>query len=252
MSSVLEVFRTYDVDLPRVRMGEPHDGGYVFFEGFEYELLLSGGISDTLQFEDEFVETHKLPCIAHDHTISGLPPHRNKELIQFDRRMISDKNSESSTNLTEHLRAHKRTFVKMDIESSEWDWLRSLEERDMWAIDQMVIELHITMGVDDGNKHAFFERMRVLNQLNHTHMLMHAHANNSCISPFQLNNIEYPRVIECTYLHKKLLVDRLVVLNMRVFPTSLDRPNTQEREDIAAQLNKEPFRTNLLCAVKKK
>lgn len=251
MSSVLNVLRTYDVDLPRVRMGEAHDGGYVFFAGFEYEVLLSGGINDTLQFEDEFVETHNVRCIAHDHTISELPPHRNTELIRFERKMISDENSERSTNLTEHLRAHQRTFVKMDIESSEWDWLRSLEERDMWAIDQMVIELHLTMGVNDDNKQEFFERMRVLNDLNHTHMLMHVHANNACSPSFQLNGIEYPRVIECTYLHKKLLVDRLVVLNMRVFPTSLDRPNTEENEDNAAQLNKEPFRTNELCAAEK-
>ena len=249
MKSLVEVFRVYDCDIPRIRMGENRDGGYIFHTGFEYDLLLSGGINDSLQFEDGFVEMYKVPCIAHDHTILQLPKHKNTELIHFDRRMISNRNSTLSTNLSEYLRLNQRVFVKMDIESSEWDWLESLEDPEMRGIDQMVVELHLTMGVNNEKHDVFFNRMATLERLNRSHMLTHVHNNNWAQGCFLLNDVEIPIVIECTYLHKKYLADRLVVFNMRVFPTELDWSNNPTSEDNADKLNQEPFRTNRLTIV---
>ena len=250
MNSVLEIFRTYDCDIPQIRMGENSDGGYIFHTGFEYDLLLSGGVKDTLEFEDAFVDMYKVPCIAHDHTILQLPKHNHTDLIRFDRRMISNKNSLLSTNLSEHLRLeNQRVFVKMDIESSEWDWLESLEDREMHGIDQMVIELHLTMGINNETHDIFFNRMTTLERLNRSHTLTHVHNNNWVPQSLLLNDVEIPVVIECTYLHKKFLTDRLVIFNMRVFPTELDCPNNPHKEDPSDKLNQEPFRTNRLTIV---
>lgn len=249
MESFLEVFRTYDCDIPRIRMGENSDGGYIFHTGFEYDLLLSGGINESIIFEDDFVGMYEVPCIAHDHTILQLPKHKNTHLMHFDRRMISGKNSALSTNLTDHLRLDQRVFVKMDIESSEWDWLESLEDEHIQRIDQMVIELHLTMGVNNEKHHKFYNRMRTLQRLNHSHMLTHVHNNNWAPQCFLLEYVEIPIVIECTYLHKRCLTDRLVIFNMRVFPTELDCVNNPECEDASDKLNHEPFRTNKLTIV---
>ena len=245
---MMEVFRTYDCNLPRVRLGEIDDGGYVISEGLQYDLLVSGGICDSLCFEDDFVKRYQVPCYAHDHTIDQVPPHTEKHLIQVFKKMISGKTSEKSTNLTEYLTANKRVFVKMDIEGSEWEWLDSLEARHMQAIQQMVIEFHLTMEITDQTKDLFFNRLRIIEKLNRTHLLMHIHANNYA-NAFMLDGVDYPRVLECTYVNKFALMHIpkiLVTLNMRCFPTALDAPNSDQRDDLSDALNIEPFRYNEL------
>lgn len=246
------VFRGYDCNLPRIRLGESGDGGYVLSEGFRYDVLLSGGICDSLRFEDDFVQRYEVPCVAYDHTIEETPPHTRQDMIQVRRTMISAKSSALSTNLTEHLTRHKHAFVKMDIEGCEWEWLKSLERVHMESIEQMVIEFHLTKGLDETNKEKLFDRLKTVEKLNETHLLTHIHANNYT-EPFLWDQIKYPRVLECTYINKAALMripGIIVTLNMRCFPTALDAPNNPNFEDVSNALNIEPFRSNELKVVK--
>ena len=244
----MDVFKTYDCNLPRIRLGEKGDGGYVFTEGFKYDVLLSGGIDNSLRFEDDFVDKYEVPCLAFDHTIDDPPPHTRDDMIQVHRTMISGKTSSQSTNLAEQLTQYKHAFVKMDIEASEWEWLDSLEKDQMNSIEQMVIEFHLTMGVTNERSELLFDRLRIVEKLNKTHILTHIHSNNYA-GEFLLNDVKYPVVFECTYINISALMklsEITVTLNTRCFPTALDAPNNEDREDTSYALNIEPFRYNKL------
>ena len=57
------------------RLGKDYDGGYVIVHrpGMQYSALLSGGISDDISFELDFVREYGCPCDAFDGTIWSLP-----------------------------------------------------------------------------------------------------------------------------------------------------------------------------------
>lgn len=258
----MDVFRVYDTNMDRIRLGEMGgelakercgDGGYVLFDGLEYDYLISGGVDDTIKFEKEFMNKYDVAvCDLFDNSIDELPE-ANSE-ITFYKKSISNENSESSTNLKSFIRKHKNVFVKMDIEGHEWKWLNSLEEDDFNNIKQMAIELHLFFEMSNGTniEELFIKRLMTVYNLNKYFYLMHVHANN-CAPSFKYNNVEYPHVIECTYINKNVFKDNsklFVTKNVRSFPLDIDRVNCPNMKDINHLLNKEPFKTNTLELIK--
>lgn len=260
---MMEVFTTFDCNLPRVRIGEAADGGYVLSEGLSpYDYLLSGGVDRTICFENAFVKRYDVPCVVYDHTVRSLPLGDNDARVVHERRMISGTESDTSTNLTPYLDKYDDVFVKMDIEASEWGWLEALGFEHLDKISQMVIELHLLMDEEDSRKKhldmsTLNHRLGLIMKLTRTHMLTHVHANNYGGS-FYLNGKEYPSVLECTFLRKRTLrhvrtshPNTVVMLNMRVFPTELDANNAAYRDDDNKRLlNDAPFRFNRFVQVK--
>ena len=56
----MNVFTMYDTNLPRIRLGAKRDGGYVIFDGLQYDHLVSGGIAGNIDFESDFVKKYKV------------------------------------------------------------------------------------------------------------------------------------------------------------------------------------------------
>lgn len=212
----------YKSPYPKVRVGKNYDGGYVIADipDIKYSCVLSGGISNDISFEEEFIQKYHVNCYAFDGTIGSLP---KNSTINFTRKNIGGHNNEKTTNLHEFLDSNDNIFIKMDIEGGEFAWLQSLNQQQMDKISQLVIEFHQPF------KHTIFNKLS-------NHVLIHFHGNNCC-GTRPLDGVQVPRIFECTFIHKKYITD--LIKNIQPLPSHLDMRNLPFRPDII--LNYPPF-----------
>lgn len=217
-----EELRLYTSPYPKQRIGKEYDGGYVvaIIPNIIYSCLISGGISDDISFEEDFIQRYQTKCYAFDGTINSLP---KKSSIQFTKKNIGSIDSITTTNLHDLLDSNDNVFIKMDIEGYEFSWLRSLSMQQMDKISQIVIEFHFPFNQDIFNKFT-------------NHVLIHFHGNNCC-GMRMFKGVPIPNVFECTYIHKKY-VNELIKNNQPV-PTPLDMRNLRSNPEL--QLNYPPF-----------
>ena len=135
----LTVYSSYPYN--KIRVGKVYDGGYVICDGLKYDLLLSCGISNDISFEDEFTKKYNVKCVAYDGTINNLPETINNNII-WVKKNIGPNNTDNTTNLKDFLNNFNNIFLKMDIESYEFDWLRNITIEELKNISQITIEFH--------------------------------------------------------------------------------------------------------------
>jgi hypothetical protein len=215
--SVLTVYKS---PFAKLRLGRDYDGGYIIAQlpDVEYSLLLAGGISDDISFEEDFVNTYKnTACFAFDGTIDNLPGANKK--IRFVKKNIGYDNNDELTNLHHIINDNDNIFVKMDIEGGEIDWIKSLGDYQMNKFEQIVMEFHSPFSDNE---------IDVFDKINKSHYLIHFHGNNCC----GLRNhrgVNIPNVFECTYVHKRHFTD-VPELNEDLIPSVLDMKNTGYEE----------------------
>jgi mannosyltransferase OCH1-like enzyme len=214
------ILTAYDIPTQLVRIGPKEDGGYVIADGFEYDLFISCGVANDVRFEEDFLDIHKIKCIAFDGTIETFPSHRNN--IEWVNKNIGYKNTEKTTNLKKYIQNNKKIFLKMDIEGSEFNWIDSMTEKELNQISQIVIEFHWPFDI---------YRMNMLKKLNKTHYIIHVHGNNGP-SVYNIHNkkaglmnIIIPEVFEVTYINKKLFDTSLKKINKNYPVDKLDYGN---------------------------
>lgn len=215
----LDFLRVYTPLEPKTRIGCPNgDGGYVVIDmkDAKYDVLIAGGVADQVHFEDTFLERWKIPCFAYDGTIQGKFP-ETKNPIVFVNKNIGSVETATETNMHDLFNTYEHIFVKMDIEGAEYPWFKSLDDKKLEKIEQMVVELH--------PPHDFEQ----LERLAKTHWLVHVHANNYAGMYHLAPDIAVPYVFECTFIRKK--DGEKLELNTEPFPTTYDRPNTLDRPD---------------------
>jgi len=234
------ILNTYVIPNKFIRVGPKEDGGYVIADGFYYDLFISCGIASDIRFEDEFLNIHKIKCIAFDGTINSFPRHKNS--MEWIPKNISFSNTEKTTNLKEYIQNSNKIFLKMDIEGSEFEWLESMSETELEKFSQIVLEVHCPFDI---------YRMNMLKKLNESHYIIHIHGNNYCdrdipkhlpsgrsydgtftIDKNSTSQIKLPEVFEVTYINKKLCDSTLVEMKEIIFPTKLDYPNNPNANDI--------------------
>jgi hypothetical protein len=243
----METLTLYKSPYPKKRIGKNNDGGYVTVElpDNDYDLFLSGGISNDNTFENELLKMHpKLTCYAFDGTIPGLP--QKNDRIQFVRKNLASYNSDYVTNLHEYMEDYENIFLKIDIEGHEFRLLPTFFENEyIKKIKQLVVEIHSPADIqlypdyfrglsDIKNEHMF----DLLRKLNNTHTLVHLHANNGCKMNV-IDGINIPHVFELTYIRNDYVSKR--VLNNEPLPTSLDMKNIPHLPD--HQLKGFPYST---------
>lgn len=209
----------YQCPFPKKRIGKDFDGGYIIVDipNKTYSLLIAGGISRDISFEEDFVNKYTVKCYAFDGTIDKLPKENNK--VNFVKKNIGFENTDSVTNLHDLINSHSNIFVKMDIEGGEIPWIKSLSDEHLNKFDQIVMEFH---------RPFFDNEIGIFTKINKTHTLVHFHGNNCC-GTIDYKGVIIPKVFECTYLHKKFFADP-PQLNSDLIPSSLDMKNTAKPE----------------------
>lgn len=207
--SYRSALKVYAPPFPKRRIGKPNDGGYVVCDVGQYDLFLSGGISNDVSFEEAALALQPdLQCVAYDGTIAKLP--HPVDRLRFVRR-----NVDKHTDLKADLAKHREVLLKLDIEGAEYAWLAGMDANRLSHVRQLVIEWH---DVPD--------HLAEIAKLNETHWLVHLHANNwgkvfgGC-----------PQVVEATYIRKDLCDD--LPASADPIPGPLDQPNRPDRPDIA-------------------
>lgn len=226
----------YNINYNKKRIGKNNDGGYIIYDlPNNYDVFISGGVSNDISFEKQFLDTHmNLKCIAFDGTISNLPSNDNR--IQFIKKNLGNTNSDTITNLHEYMKDYNNIFMKMDIEGHEFRILPTLIENNyINKIKQLVVEIHSPAdiqlypnyfnGLSDITNYNMFT---LLNNINKTHTLVHFHANNGC-KMTQIDNIDIPHVFELTYVRNDMVKDK--TKNTTMLPTNLDMRNISHLPD---------------------
>jgi hypothetical protein len=137
-----ELLKPYKTEYETCRLGKNNDGGYVVIDlpNHEYNLLLSGGISNDVSFENDFNKKYPNTKInAYDASITKLPNDANDNIV-FIKKYIGDVENDMYTTLKSAI--IPGIFVKTDIESGEYPWFKIIDSDNINNFDQIVIELH--------------------------------------------------------------------------------------------------------------
>lgn len=242
----------YQSPYNKIRIGKDNDGGYIVCElPDNYDLFISGGISNDISFEIDFLSKYKdktLQCYAFDGTISNLPTPSTTNIdtsvlsnvlsnIIFVKKNLGNIETDNITNLSSYiLDKYNDIFMKIDIEGHEFRLLPYLIDNNyMNKIKQLVIEIHtpadIQMfpnyfaGLSDIKNDNMF---KLLQNINKTHTLVHFHGNNGCNTQ-SIDNIKLPHVFECTYIRNDYIKNKFK--NTLPLPTTLDMKNILNKED---------------------
>lgn len=140
-----------------VRLGHPHDGGWNVCISPPFSLqrpcvVMSFGIGTNWQFDDSVSKIYGCTVLAYDPSILEMKGKRN-DLIKFRQVGIGPKNEVNTAGwrlktLATHIHdegldGKTINYVKMDIEYSEWDVLKSIyKENSLHNVQQLGFEMH--------------------------------------------------------------------------------------------------------------
>jgi hypothetical protein len=225
------VLTVYKSPYEKKRIGREGDGGYIICEipTLEYSILLSGGVSDDISFEEDFLNKHpSLTCYAYDGTMNNKFPSTSENII-FINKNITHENTENTTNLNDMIETNDNIFLKMDIEGWEVPWINSLSNDQLNKFAQIVIEFHTPF---TANEQIMFEK------INKTHVLTHLHPNN-CANVIWHSGLIIAEVFECTYINKKYYTSDLILSTDFIPNNIVDMDNTPDKPRI--YMNYPPF-----------
>lgn len=224
---LLDYLTVYTPKNPKKRMGKWGDGGYVIVDGYNYDLYLSCGIGPDVSFDKDFVKVHpNTKGYMFDGTLTSMPPQVGQ--LQIILENIGHENTEKTTNLESESSGFKDIFIKMDIETYEWKWMRHFTNFD--GVKQLAVEVHGLFEECDKRGYGWAgsgaydctDMLEALKKIQETHYLVHLHSNSA--ANYQIvNGKTLPTVAELTYIRKR--DSEVTGLNTTVLPTNLDVAN---------------------------
>lgn len=222
----------YKNEYEKIRVGSLNDGGYVISNlPSNYDLFISCGINDNIDFEVDFINKYGVICQAFDGTINELP--KNVNNLFFNKLNIGIDNTDNTTNLKNLIEKYDNIMLKMDIETYEFRWINILTKNELNKFKQMVIEFHFPFtdfcleNLDIPTSSEF--KMNILKKINETHYLIHFHPNTAC-GTTQYNNYNVPNVFEATYIRKDCQTN--IGINDINIPHPLDKKNIITDQEI--------------------
>ena len=225
----LSLLTPYDIDVPKIRVGAPRDGGYVMAQLGSGGDLLSFGIANDVRFEMEMAIKGRR-CFMYDHTIDDLP-HRHDKFVFFKKGICGDGHrTDDLLSLGEclgSLPCSERLLLKMDVEGAEWDVFSTASDEVLSRFDQIVGEFHWLLEL--GNERFRTRFCEAMTRLNKHFTLFHVHANN-CRTLGLVNGFAVADVLELSFVRTSLIGRRP---SATVYPTPLDRANNHMVDDHA-------------------
>lgn len=219
----MENLTVYKSTTPKIRIGSTNDGGYVIEDTHTYDILMSCGIGDNIEFEDIFTKKYNIECMAFDGTIDKINVLNDK--ITFYKKNIGTTNTEYTTNLHLEIEPYNDIFLKMDIESFEFRWMHTLSYEHLTKFKQIIMEFHFPFtahSIPHFDKDSPIpEKMDVFRKLQATHVLVHFHPNNCC-GTTTYDNTTVPNIFECTFVRKDICTS--YTKNTDNIPSILDSP----------------------------
>lgn len=209
-------------NLPKIRIGEKGDGGYVICDTGPSTGLYSYGCDDNIKFEKAYHEKYGGHCWVFDHTINGITD--CPDYITFIKEGVGPNKEENLDRIDNQISPDhdcSTMMVQMDVEGYEWITLQFSEKIKQFA--QVIVEFHMNCGVPSEIK------LETLKFMNEHFVLVHIHGNNCPLQPWF--DINLPVAFECTYVRKDLVTsaepdhDTLYPIKGLDFPNSPDFPD---------------------------
>lgn len=215
-----------NVDL--IRIGSPHDGGYVLLDDLDgISDLFSPGVQDNWRFEEELValtgaRPHLLDC-------NGAP-----EGIPFEVRkaFLGGFTDKGQLGVNEWIQScapspQSEWILQMDIEGSEFEVIAGLDHDLLSRFRGVIIELHRLDLLSDAGWHQFVF-LPFLRKMLDKFVPVHLHANNAA-PPLNIYGFQIPRLLEITFWRR----DRVETFKGKpTLPIQLDAKNMPDKPDI--------------------
>jgi hypothetical protein len=218
----LSMFHPWNVNVPKIRVGENRDGGYVMLNNlFGATCMIGYGVDVNVAFDNDFISKFNVPAYIFDHTVQ--PPENLNPKIIFTPEGISTKDEAPLFTLATHVKRFvpdgEQFILKMDVEGAEWDVFRTA---DLTRVTQLIAEIH------DLEKAP----IDVIKLLNEKFYLVHIHGNNYPKQPYvNIDRVrKMPTVLECTWVRKDLVSG--ATLSNESYPTNLDFKNDSESPEL--------------------
>jgi hypothetical protein len=229
---LLRLIRPFDIaDRAKIRVGNPHDGGYVMIDDFAgVRAALSIGIGEEISWDMD-IGRRGVAVFQFDHTIDAAPV-LQRGFRFFRKRVGPSGKVDGETTLAgilelEELRDDRNILMKMDIEGDEWDALDVTSDACIRRIRQCVIEFH---QLENFASAEWANRaLRVFSKIAQTHQVVHLHGNNHC-GFVVLGGIPFPSVIEITLIRRD---HHVFTPSQGCWPTALDAPNRPDVADLS-------------------
>src|SRR5262245_37750379 len=188
----------------KIRVGGPHDGGYVMIDDFSASRnAISLGIGWDASWDLD-IATRGLRVLQFDDTIE-TPPVDNPRFLFQKKKVVAhavppDEISVAEILKLEDIDTDHDIIVKIDIDGDEWQVLETLSAEQMSRFRQIVVECHWihNFGVQEDWRN---QAMNVVRKLAQTHQVVHVHGNNNA-SFALLGGIPFPEVFELTLVRK--------------------------------------------------
>jgi len=229
----LALLTPYDIDKPKIRLGPPADGGYIFVDDISPgQAIVSYGISTEYSFDAEMAERGH-DVYMFDHTIAGINGTSNR--MYFFREGVAGRTNPAASLYTieDHLERHRiagdRLILKMDVEGAEFEALNAVPDSILVRFEQIVLEVHGLHQMEDFTYRETF--CAVFRKLNRLFTLFHVHANNFD-GPNGLHivsGLPVSSLLELSYVRTSTVKS---FPSRTLYPTSLDYPNVHKKDKL--------------------
>jgi hypothetical protein len=183
-------------------VGPDGDGGY-YVPNLKYEILLSPGVDNKLDFDFELACSGAL-CFLADYSVNPMLPHKS---MKFTKKFISElKVGDQFISFKEWLQINnllseiekKITILQIDVEANEYEILINMEESLLMNLDVIVIEFHRLRHLN----HLLGQQLILscLKKLNKFHIPIHCNVNNISQIAKLYDGSVFPDAVEITYI----------------------------------------------------
>lgn len=226
---MIELFRPYKIDSPKVRLGPREDGGYVtsLISLYKSHALFNYGVGHEIRYELDYYNKQQKPAYLFDHTNGRETGWDLGEGLNFFSEGLGfEENCNDFITHHERFKIPGPAFLKIDIEGGEYDYFAKTDIKKIADLTTgILIELHWISSAEYREK-----AIEILRKLYTYFTLTHVHGNSWGVT-FDWGGYQFPDVVELTLVNNNF-IDKREVDNTKYPIENLDYSNNPNKEDI--------------------